>query len=67
MNCFIAQGIRNRSIKQKLTLLTMLTSSIALILACAGFFIYERTTFRSRVARDFAILADMFDDDVAPG
>jgi PAS domain S-box-containing protein len=59
--------LRNLPIKHKLMVLTMAISGIALLLACATFAIYEQTAFRRTMARDFAILADMFDDNVAAG
>src|SRR5206468_7789732 len=36
-------SLQNLSIKRKLTLITMLTSSIALILSAASFLIYDRS------------------------
>ncbi|MDB6039026.1 MAG: sensor signal transduction histidine kinase [Verrucomicrobiales bacterium] len=54
-------------IKRKLTLLTMLTSFVALLLACVAFITYERVASRQSMVRDYSILADMFDDNVAPG
>src|SRR6185436_15542425 len=59
--------IDNLSIKQKLILLTMFASGVALSLACAAFLIYEQMIFRQSMSLEFAILADMFDDAVAPG
>jgi PAS domain S-box-containing protein len=61
------RSIRDTSIKQKLTILTMLASGVALVLACVAFTLYDQAIFRKTMARDFAILADMFDDAVAPG
>src|SRR5882724_10595477 len=54
-------------IKYKLTALTMLISGVALLLGCGAFAIAEQANFRRTMARDLAIIADMFDDDVAPG
>ena len=54
-------------IRRKLTIITMLTSSVALLVACAAIVIYERAAFRKSMAQQFAIIADMFDDNVAPG
>ena len=48
-------------------LITMLTSGVALLLVCVAFLVYEQTAFRRTMARDFAIIADMFDDAAAPG
>jgi PAS domain S-box-containing protein len=59
--------LRDIPIKQKLTFITMLTSCVALLLACIAFVTYEQVTFRRTMVRDFSILADMFDDNVAPG
>src|SRR4051794_25441270 len=59
--------LRSIPIKRKLTILTMLTSFVALLLACAAFITYEQVTFKRTLMRDYSILADMFDDNVAPG
>lgn len=54
-------------IRRKLSVISMLSSGMALILACAAIVIYEEAVFREEMRRDFAILADMFDDNAAPG
>jgi signal transduction histidine kinase/DNA-binding response OmpR family regulator/HAMP domain-containing protein len=43
---------RSFSIKRKLMLITMLTSSLALLLASAGFVVYDTIAFRSRMSHD---------------
>ena len=40
---------RNLSIRLKQTLIIMLTSSIALLLACAAFIAYDAVTFRTEL------------------
>ncbi len=47
------------SIKRKLTLIIMLTSSIALVLACIAFSVYELRTYRDVTARELATMAQM--------
>ena len=47
------------SIKRKLPLITLLTSGVALMLACAAFVIYDLITFRQAMARDLTILAEI--------
>ena len=47
------------SIRRKLTLIMMMTSVVALLLACGAFVVYERVTFRGTMARDLSILADV--------
>lgn len=61
------QFFRHTPIKRKLTLITMLTSGAALLLACLGFVVHEQVTFRRTMLIDMTVLADMFDDNVAPG
>src|SRR5439155_4829881 len=61
------RALRNLPIKRKLTAIMMLTSGVALLLACIAFVAYEQFAFRRTLVRDFSILADMFDDNVAPG
>jgi two-component system NtrC family sensor kinase len=61
------RSLRNIPIKRKLTIITMLTSSVALLLASCAFVTYEQIAFRRSMALDLSILTDMFDDNVAPG
>src|SRR5687768_16603559 len=45
------------SIKSKQVVILMLTSGVALLLACAGFVGYEVITFRARVVQNLSTLA----------
>ncbi len=47
------------SIKRKLTLIIMLTSSVSLLLACAAFVIYDQIAFRREMVREHSVLAEM--------
>ncbi len=60
-------SVRDLPIKHKLVGIIMLTGMVALLLACIGFITYEQVTFRQTMVRDFAIFADVFDDNLAPG
>jgi signal transduction histidine kinase len=51
--------IRNLSIKRKLTLITMCTSSIALVLASASFLIYDLISFRRLLTQDLITQAEI--------
>ena len=51
--------LRRLSLRRKLTLLMLLTSVVALLLACGAFVAYEQITFRNSMARDLALLADV--------
>ena len=42
---------RKQSISTKLTMMNMLVSGAALLLACAGFFAYDQITFRESLVR----------------
>ena len=55
----LKQIFRDLSIKRKLTWIIMLTSSIALLLACAAFIAYDRITFKEAMKRDLQILAEI--------
>ena len=44
-------------IKRKLTLISVLTSGLALLLACGVFIIYEQQTFREDMARELTVAA----------
>src|SRR2546423_15393269 len=47
------------SIQRKLTSIIMLTSCIALLLACTAFVIYERSSFRNDLVTQMSTLADI--------
>lgn len=51
--------LRDVSIKRKLTLIIMLTSGVALLLACAAFVTYDLVLFRRSLTRNLAVLADI--------
>jgi PAS domain S-box-containing protein len=52
-------SFRNLSIRHKQMLIVMLTSSIALLLACATFTAYELITFRKGMVRNLSTLAEI--------
>ena len=51
--------LQNLSIKRKLTLITMLTSSLALILSSASFLIYDLVSFRHLLSQDLMTQAEI--------
>ena len=51
--------LQNLSIKRKLTLITMLTSSIALILSSVSFLIYDLVSFRNLLSQDLMTQAEI--------
>ena len=51
--------LQNMSIRRKLTLLMMLTSVVALLLACGSFLTYDVATFRRKLALELSVLADV--------
>lgn len=61
------QLLQDIPIGRKVLMITMLTSSVALLLVCVSFLFYEQAAFRRTLARDFSIIADMFDDAATPG
>ncbi len=50
---------RKTPIKRKLTLVILATSSAALLLACAGFILFELVTFRQTMVSNLTVLADV--------
>src|SRR5579862_7932003 len=48
-----------RSISTRLTLMNMVVSGVALVLACAGFFAYDQITFRENLARTLSAQAQI--------
>jgi PAS domain S-box-containing protein len=53
------RNFRDVSIKLKLTLIIMLTSSVVLLLACAAFVIYDLITFRHGMTRALSTIAEI--------
>src|ERR1700746_4034797 len=49
----------SRSISKKLTLMNMLVSGTALLLACAAFFAYDQITFRQGLVRTLSAQAQI--------
>ena len=52
-------NLRNLSIKRKLTVMAMLTSSIALVLSSASFLIYDLVSFRKLLSQDLTTQAQI--------
>src|SRR5437773_2530421 len=52
-------NLRDLSIKRKLTLMAMLTSSLALLLSSAGFLIYDLVSFRKLLSKDLMTQAEI--------
>ncbi|MCP4582229.1 MAG: response regulator [candidate division Zixibacteria bacterium] len=53
------QMLKDISIKNKLTVIVMLTSTIALLLACLVFVVSDRFTMKDSMIRDLSTLADI--------
>ncbi len=51
--------LKRASIKDKLTGLSILTSSLALLLACSGFFAFDLLTFRTNMVRNLITQAEI--------
>ena len=51
--------LQNLSIKRKLTLITMLTSSAALILSALSFLVYDLVSFRHLLIQDLMTQAEI--------
>ena len=52
-----------RSIRARLTLMTTLTSVVALLIACGAFLGYDLITYRNTMARDLSLLAEIIGDN----
>ncbi len=50
---------RTKSISTRLTMMNMLVSGVALLLACAGFFAYDQITFRDSLVRTLSAQAQI--------
>jgi len=51
--------VRTKSISTRLTMMNMLVSGVALLLACAGFFAYDQITFRQSLIRTLSAQAQI--------
>lgn len=60
------KSFRDISIRQKLTRITMLTTCVSLLLACAAFIFCEWVTFKQGSVRDLSTLARTVGDTCAP-
>jgi light-regulated signal transduction histidine kinase (bacteriophytochrome) len=52
-------AMRTTSIATRLTIMNMLVSGVALLLACAGFFAYDQVTFRQNMLRTLSAQAQI--------
>ena len=52
-------GLKSSPISKKLTLMNMLVSGVALLLACAAFFTYDLLTFRAARVRGLTVQAEI--------
>jgi hypothetical protein len=52
-------GFRNHSIAGKLARLNVMVSGTALLLACAGFFLYDYYSFRAELVRNLGVQAQI--------
>src|SRR5260221_11623854 len=60
-------GVRDYSLRKKLTWICMLTSGTALVFACAGFLAYEWTAFHGEIRARLATQAQIVgSNSVAP-
>src|SRR4051812_34302033 len=51
--------LQNISIRRKLTVITMLTTGLALLLACGSFVIYDLLTFREEMVKELTSMTDI--------
>jgi signal transduction histidine kinase/CheY-like chemotaxis protein len=54
----LVRAFRNLSIRRKLTLIVMSTSSVALLIASLAIAVYDTVTFRQRMVNDLSVVAD---------
>jgi PAS domain S-box-containing protein len=59
------QIFQNTPIRRKQTLIIMLTSTVALLIACAAFIAYDTVTFRRELSERVTILADAVGNNCA--
>src|SRR5882724_6963069 len=56
---------QNASIQRKQTVIIMLTTTVALLLACAAFATYEVISFRTTMLRDLGTMGQIIGDNCA--
>jgi signal transduction histidine kinase/CheY-like chemotaxis protein len=59
--------ITDRSIRGKLMWISMLTSTVAVILACFAFGLYEMINYRHQMSRDLSVLTEMIEEEQVAG
>ena len=59
--------IADRPIRGKLMWVSMLTSTVAVILACFAFGLYEMINYRQQMTRDLSVLTEMIEEAQAAG
>src|SRR5437764_6028316 len=59
-------SFKNLSIKSKLTWVIMLTSGVALLMACAAFVAHELFSFRQTMVEELSALADVVGKTARP-
>src|SRR5579863_4821522 len=59
--------ITDRSIRGKLMWISMLTSTVAVIVACVAFGLYEMLNYRYQMSRDLSVLTEMIEEEQATG
>ena len=59
------RNFRDVSIRRKLTLIIMLTSSVSLLLACVAFVAYDLITFHRAMPRNLSIIAEIIGNNSA--
>jgi signal transduction histidine kinase/DNA-binding response OmpR family regulator len=62
----LRQAFRDLSIKRKLTLIVMFTSSVALLVACIAFVVYDYWIFKVRMQDDLAVVAEGIVINITP-
>ena len=59
------KSFRNLSIQRKLTAVILATTCLALALACAGFVLYQRASFRATMISELSAWADTLGTNTA--
>src|SRR5687767_10691192 len=57
--CRLMFSLRNTSLQAKQTIVIMATCTVALLLACLAFALYEVLTFRAELKRNISVLAEI--------
>ncbi len=59
------QQLKNRSVRQKITLVILLTTGVVLLLACAALFVFQAWSIKKNFTRQLAVMGEIVANNLA--